>query len=168
MINMTEKKKIMEKIMPVAVLKAMTPAAEQAVAKTVLVEGIVPLRNFPFKVGRESRVKMVDGKIERIERVKNVQVSPNNDLYLVDDGHLLNISREHFQIERDGDRFYLFDRGSACGTLVEDQAVGEGDGRESTVELKDGDTITIGTRQSPYIFQFVVLAGFEVRQVAEE
>lgn len=165
---MTEKQKILEKLMPLAILKAMTPAAEQAVAQTVLVEGIVPLRTFPFRVGRESRVKMVDGKVERIERVKhgitNGSFVANNELYLIDEGHLLNISREHFQIERDGDKFYLYDRNSACGTLVEDRGVG-GDNEEDTVELQDGDTITIGTRQSPYIFQFIVVAGFEVRPI---
>lgn len=166
--HMTEKQKILEKIMPLAILKAITPAAEQAVAQTVLLEGIVPLRTFPFRVGRESRVKMIDGKVERIERVKHGaqhgSFVPNNELYLVDEGHLLNISREHFQIERDGEKFYLHDRNSACGTLVEDRAVG-GDNEEDTVELQDGDTITVGTRQSPYIFQFIVVTGFEIRPV---
>jgi pSer/pThr/pTyr-binding forkhead associated (FHA) protein len=159
---MDEKKKILEKIIPVAVLKALTVAAERAVPQTRLIADIVPIYSFPFRVGRESRVKIIEGRVERIER-ERPHGSPNNDLYLVDDGHLLNISREHFQIERDGERFYLFDRGSACGTVVEERSAGGGD-REETIEIRDGDVITIGTRQSPYVFQFMVLDGFEVRK----
>lgn len=106
-------------------------------------------------------MKIIDGRIERIERVRTNNVDPNNDVYLIDDGHLLNISREHFQIEQSGDRFFLYDRGSACGTIVNGRRVG-GDDSDETVELQDGDVITIGTRQSPYTFQFILLNGFEI------
>lgn len=160
---MEEKKEILESILPLAVLKAMTPIAEQSVAKASLVDGLVPIRHFPFRVGRESRVKIIDGRVERIERVKASGVTPNNDLYLVDDGHLLNISREHFQIERNESKFFLYDRGSACGTVVSGQGVGGKDSDE-TIELKDGDIITIGTRQSPYVFAFILLEGYEIRE----
>lgn len=160
---MDQKRRILESIMPVAVLKALTPLAEQCVPRTVLVEGMVAVRTFPFRVGRESRVKIIDGRVERIERVKSTSLTPNNDLYLVDDGHLLNISREHFQIEHNGSKFFLYDRGSACGTFVGGTGVG-GEDREETVELKDGDEIIIGTKQSPYVFQFIVLEGFEISE----
>ncbi len=160
---MEEKQKIIETIIPVAVLKALTDAAERAVPQTILISGMVPIRRFPFRVGRESRVKIIEGRVERIERERPEEGSPTNDLYLVDDGHLLNISREHFQIEREGEKFYLYDRGSACGTMVEEQSVGGGD-RNETIELRDGDVLTIGTRKSPYVFQFLVLDSFEVRK----
>ncbi len=163
---MSEKRLILEKVMPVAVLKALTSAAQQAVPQSMLVAGFVLIRNFPFRVGRESRVKIVDGRVERIEREKPGNSRPNNDLYLVDDGHLLNISREHFQVEKDGGSYYLYDRGSACGTLVEDRAVGGKDGDE-TVELHDGDIITVGTGQSPYVYQFITLDGYELRESGE-
>ncbi len=159
---MEEKQKILEKIMPVAVLRALTPEAERSIPQPLIVEGLVTIRNFPFRIGRESRVKMVDGRVERIERAKFNDTEPNNDLYLIDDGHLLNISREHFQIERDGDHFYLYDRGSACGTRVGDKSVG-GEDSDGSLELKDGDTIVIGTKNSPYGFQFIVLDQFEIR-----
>lgn len=159
---MTDKLEILKKIMPVAVLEAMSPATIQAVSQSVLVDGMVPLRCFPFRVGRQSRVKIIDGRVERIERVTSDSATPNNDLYLVDNGPQLNVSREHFQIEKEGDRFYLYDRNSDCGTFVEEKQVG-GSNNEMTVEIKDGDVITVGTKQSPYIFRFVVLDGFELR-----
>ncbi len=159
---MEEKRKILEKIMPVAVLKAMTPAAQRSIPQLLIAEGLVSIRSFPFRIGRESRVKMVDGRVERIERAKFNDAEPNNDLYLIDDGHLLNISREHFQIEKDGDKYYLYDRGSACGTRVGDKYVG-GEDSEGTLELKDGDIIVVGTKTSPYGFQFIVLDQFEIR-----
>jgi pSer/pThr/pTyr-binding forkhead associated (FHA) protein len=158
---MDEKQEILQKLLPVAVLKTKTPAAEQAVPQTILVDGLVAIRSFPFRVGRESRVKIVDGRVERIERERPQNTVPNNDLYLVDDGHLLNISREHFQIELDHGKFYLYDRGSACGTMVGDRRLG-GEDMDETVELRDGDIITIGTRQSPYVYQFIVLGEVEV------
>ncbi|MDJ0622609.1 MAG: FHA domain-containing protein [Desulfocapsaceae bacterium] len=159
---MTDKKAILEKILPAAVLKALTPAAEQAVPPAAMVDDIVPLRNFPYRVGRETRVKIVDGRVERTERLQGDTAQPSNDLYLVDEGHLLNISREHFQIERDDDKFYLYDRGSSNGTYVERRQVGGG-ASEDTVELRDGDTIIVGSKESPYIFQFIVLDDFEVQ-----
>jgi len=160
---MTDKRAILERIIPAAVLKALTPAAEQAVSPSVMVDAMIPLRDFPFRVGRETRVKIVDDRVERIERLHGDMSRPNNDLYLVDEGDLLNISREHFQIEQDDDKFYLYDRGSSSGTFVEQRQVG-GSASEETIELNDGDTIVIGTKDSPYIFQFIVLEGFEVRQ----
>lgn len=165
--EMSEKKNILKKIMPIAVLKAMTSAAEQAVPQNLLVEGYIPIRDFPFRVGRESRVKIVDGRIERVERVKYSKATPNNELYLIDDGHRLNISREHFQIEKDGQKYYIYDRGSACGTIVGDNAL-NGKHDPATAELKDGDIIVIGIRQSPYTYQFIVLDGFDLREKEQE
>jgi len=158
---MTEKPELLKKLIPRAVLKAMTPEATLAVSQMLIVDGIVPLHHFPFRIGRESRVKILDGRVERIERVKVENDFSNNDLYLVDDGGQFNVSREHLQIEKDGDSFYLYDRGSENGTLVDGRQVGGGG--ESTVELKDGAMVTIGTKQSPYVFQFIDLDGFEVQ-----
>lgn len=159
--SMDEKEQLLKKFIPLALLKPMTPVAERAIAQTVTISGLIPIRHFPFRVGRESRVKIIDGRIERIERVKFNDVAPNNDLYLIDDGHLLNISREHFQIERDGDKYYLFDRGSACGTRIGEESVGGSD-VSGSLPLADGDIITIGTKKSPYLYQFILLDQFEI------
>jgi len=158
---MDEKQTILEAVTPKAVLKAMTPEAKKATPQSSLVEGVVCVRTFPFRVGRESRVKKINGRLERIERARLDNRIPSNDLYLVDDGHLLNISREHFQIEKNGNDYILFDRGSACGTQVGDIKVG-GDDSTGSLPLKDGDMICIGTKASPYVFQFVTLDEFEI------
>ncbi len=160
---MDEKRKILENIMPTAVLQAMTPTAERSVPQFLLADGFVAIRKFPFRIGRESRVKMIDGRVERIERAKFNDAEPNNDLYLIDDGHLLNISREHFQIEKDADNYYLYDRGSACGTRIGEKVVG-GEDADGTVELSDGDIITIGTATSPYSFKFILLDQFKIQE----
>jgi hypothetical protein len=157
---MIGKLEILKKVIPLAVLKAMNPEARLAVSQMLIVDGIVPLHRFPFRVGRELRVKIIDGRVERIERVKRENDLPNNDLYLVDDGEHFNVSREHLQIEKDGESFYIYDRGSEHGTLVEGRQIGGGG--ETTTELKDGNIVTIGTKQSPYVFQFIDLGNFEV------
>ena len=114
------------------------------------------MRKFPYRIGRESRVLVVDGRTQRVERPKLNQVEPNNDLFLLDGGTLLNISREHLQIERRGGGYVLIDRGSASGTKVNMQPVG-GDDRGGEAAIKDGDEIIIGTKASPYRYRFIVL-----------
>ncbi len=163
---MDEKQAILEAVIPMAVLKAMTPEAKKAVPQSVLIEGVVCIRKFPFRVGRESRVKKINGKVERIERTKLDNKEPNNDLYLIDDGHLLNISREHFQINKKGDEFILFDRGSVCGTHIQDINVG-GNDSPGSLTLKDGDIICVGTKTSPFVFQFITLDEFTSLRKAE-
>ncbi len=150
-------------LLPVAALETMTPDAAQAVPQCLLVGGYVPVRKYPFKIGRESRVRTVRGKIERIERPKMDDREPNNDLYLVDRGQLLNISREHLQIEYEDDHFVLRDRGSACGTRVNGEQVGGKDSGGVHV-LADGDEIIIGIADSPYRFRFIDLSSFSLQE----
>jgi hypothetical protein len=158
---MDEKQRILEAITPMAVLKAMTPEAIRAVPPSLLVEGVVGIRKFPFRVGRESRVKKINGSLERIERTKLDNREPSNELYLIDDGHLLNISREHFQIEKNGNEYRLTDRGSACGTRVGEVVVG-GHDSSGSLTLVDGDVIAVGAKATPYLFQFIILQEFQV------
>lgn len=109
------------------------------------------IERFPFKVGRESRLA---GRRAREVSERRTSGAPQlNDLYLVEPGEVLNVSREHFAIERDGDRYVLVDRGSACGTLVEGRLVG-GDRSGGRTELHDHDVIVAGTSASPFIFKF--------------
>ena len=67
---MDAKDLLLAQLVPKAALKALTPEAMEAVPHFLLVEDTVVIREFPFKVGRESRVRKVDGRIERIERPK--------------------------------------------------------------------------------------------------
>lgn len=112
----------------------------------------IKLTRFPFRVGRESRSPLGTGAKVQHER-RQQSLPPNNDLYIWDPGPLLNVSREHFQIERGDDgEFLVRDRGSTCGTLVGGVRLGAGE-PESCV-LLPGNTIVVGTSQSPFVFQF--------------
>jgi hypothetical protein len=75
-----------------AFLKPLTPEA-----KACLGTSLLKIPDFPFRVGRESRTE--SNSIFPNSR-RRPDSSPNNDLYLTDPGQLLNISREHFQIEQ--------------------------------------------------------------------
>lgn len=80
---------------------------------------------------------------------------PNNDLYLIDRGKLLNVSREHFQIDKKEDGTYeVVDRGSACGTIVANHVVG-GHDKGGRYPLEDGNIIIVGTPKSPFVFKFL-------------
>jgi pSer/pThr/pTyr-binding forkhead associated (FHA) protein len=109
------------------------------------------IERFPFKVGRESRIG--SERPWRATERRSGSVPHLNDLYIVEKGELLNVSREHFLIEQDGGRYFLVDRGSACGTIVEGRTVG-GDRRGGRVELHDHDVIIVGTPASPFVFKF--------------
>jgi pSer/pThr/pTyr-binding forkhead associated (FHA) protein len=110
------------------------------------------MTKFPYRVGRESRgtERTPHGVVS--ER-RNPGSRPSNDLYLVEPDEPLNVSREHFEIDRDDAGYVLVDRASTCGTIVEGQGVG-GDTRGGTLPLHDGDVIIVGTSRSPYAFKF--------------
>lgn len=72
---------------------------------------------------------------------------------LVEHAEPMNVSRAHFQIDRDGAGYVLVDRDSTCGTIVEGEIVG-GATRGGTIALHDGDVIIVGTSNSPYAFKF--------------
>jgi len=129
-----------------AFLKALTPEA-----KACLGNHRLKISRYPFRVGRESRARHAPASVER----RRLSSPANNDLYLRETGEVLNISREHFQIERRGTAYYLVDRGSACGTLLEGRAIGGGrTGGEQ--RLSDGDVIIVGTSESRHIFKFII------------
>ena len=130
-----------------AFLKALTPEA-----KTSLNGSLFEIPHFPFRVGRESRI----GHTPDYANSRRSLGSPlNNDLYLREMKPPLNVSREHFQIEKRNGEFYLVDRGSACGTLVEGTIVG-GDRTGGQQRLEDGDVIVVGTSVSPHVFKFIL------------
>jgi pSer/pThr/pTyr-binding forkhead associated (FHA) protein len=109
------------------------------------------IERFPFKVGRESRLGR-DRSWQGGER--RAGAAPQlNDLYLVESGEVLNVSREHFLIEQASGRYFLVDRNSACGTIVEGERVG-GERAGGRVELHDHDVVIVGTSLSPFVFKF--------------
>ncbi|MCP3888224.1 MAG: FHA domain-containing protein [Desulfobulbaceae bacterium] len=153
---MDEKQEILERITPRAVLKALTTEALEAVPIGQRIDEFIVIRKYPFRIGRESRVRTINGKIERLERPLINNQEPNNNLYLIDQGPLLNISREHLSIEKDGSNYVLVDRGSNCGTRVGGNSVGGEDNGGSSV-LNDGDVIAIGTLKTPFLYRFICL-----------
>jgi len=120
-------------------------------ARIALEGGERVIEPLPFRVGRESRITSPAPWTRGERRLRTA--SPLNDLYLVDEIEPFNVSREHFQIEAEGDRFFLSDRGSACGTIVEGRTVG-GDRTFPRVELHDQDVIIVGHAVSPFVFKF--------------
>ena len=135
----------------VAALVAVTKEAQLALGG----QREVRVSQFPFKVGRESRLAPpADPAIIELRRGVAPQL---NDLYLLEPPwvDLLQISREHFAIECADDRFFLVDRGSACGTIVAGKQVG-GNRTGGRTELRSGDDIIVGTDESPYVFRFEI------------
>ena len=131
----------------VAYLKALTPEARLA-----LKGQLFKLSRFPFRVGRESRLHETADFPDSRRRPNSI---PNNDLYLVELADLLNVSREHFLIAEQDGMFFLVDRGSTCGTLVEGEVVG-GDRQGGRRRLADQDVIIVGTSKSQFVFKFVL------------
>ncbi len=151
---MHDKKKILASLFPKAVLQAMTPEALAAMPAVLQATGMASMVAFPFRVGRESRVVMINNTLHRVERPTLKGSVPNNDIYLLDAGEKLQISREHFLIEQDATGYVLTDRGSHCGLTVAGRRVGAGVGLMS-VPLRDGDLIAVGTADSQYVFAFI-------------
>ena len=108
---------------------------------------------FPFKVGRESRSPAA-AKSHHTE-LRLGTLPGVNDLYLLEPAwkDILEISREHFVIDYEEGRFWLTDRGSACGTVVAGTQVG-GNRVSGRIELRNGDVIIVGNASSEYAFRF--------------
>jgi hypothetical protein len=136
----------------VAALVAVTDEAKRALGD----RRDVRIGKLPFKVGRESRSRKRAAKSPTIEQRLGV-ASQVNDVYLMEPlwADLLHISREHFSIEREGDQFFVRDRGSVCGTMVGGTHIG-GHRTGGRAELRDGDLITVGTSSSDYVFRFEI------------
>ena len=128
-------------------LSALTPEAKDALGGAEL-----PVTQFPFRVGLESR-----GAARAVARIvmdrRRPGSRPNNDLYLSEPEPATNVSREHFQIEHNGAQYVLVDRQSTFGTLVEGRVVG-GKRAGGAVPLRNGDVIIVGTSASRFVFKF--------------
>jgi hypothetical protein len=133
-----------------AFLKGLTPEAKSALGGDMF-----EIRRFPFRVGRESRLFAPPSAISNSRR--RPDSVPNNDLYLIELGPVLNVSRVHFLINHQDPGYLLVDRGSACGTLVEGEQVGERK-KGGSRPLTHGDVIIVGTSESKYIFKFLIVA----------
>ena len=130
-----------------AFLKPLTPEAEESLGTH-----LYQIPRFPFRVGRESRRKRKENYRNSRRRASS---SPSNDLYLIETDAPLNVSREHFQIELHDGNYFIVDRGSTCGTLVEGEVLG-GARNGGQHRLHSGDVIIVGTSESRHIFKFLL------------
>lgn len=100
------------------------------------------IKKFPFKIGRNS------------SHISDA-IFVNNDLY-IDDVIPYNVSKNHLSINFHNDQFYVLDRGSSLGTIVNGKQIG---GRISNykVNLNSGEnTLIIGSETSPYQFKIII------------
>lgn len=110
-------------------------------AKARLPEATVVIGKFPFRVGRKHDTPG-----------KGATVFASNDLPVADDKPY-QISRNHCSIEREGDKFFVRDRGSSVGTVVNDQPIGLAEDT-LTCDLQGGDNeILLGADDSPFKFK---------------
>lgn len=127
------------------------------------IEGAETIRliRFPFRFGRESRYATVNGERVSMER-RYTESQPNNEVYLIDENEVLNVSRQHFQIDRLADGSYkLTDRGSTCGTIVDGHHLGDKE-QQSEAPIQSGSRVIVGTTESPFVFEFCTPDGPDV------
>jgi pSer/pThr/pTyr-binding forkhead associated (FHA) protein len=89
-------------------------------------------------------------------RILSDNTKANNDIYLFNCTDNLEISKEHFQIEKKDGRYFIKDRNSTLGTKLNNEEIGKVENNKSYI-LKDEDIIKIGSSQSKYEFQFLIL-----------
>ena len=111
-------------------------------SKKVLLNKKMKIKKFPFKIGRETTQKSHDIFID-------------NDLYLPDSPPF-NVSRNHMSINYLNGKFYVLDRGSSLGTIVNGTKIGGGVS-SFKANLKKGENIIIlGGETSPFKFKIII------------
>jgi len=130
-----------------AALAALTPEARDALGGPE-----IEIREFPFRVGRESR-KMKWTEHGIVAERRDPESWSNNDPAPTEKDELMHLSREHFQIVREPGGYLLEDRRSTCGTIVEGDLLGGGQAN-LRAPLKDHDVIIVGTSLSRHILKF--------------
>jgi len=153
-----DKEALIRSFIPEAVLIPLTPEATAAMPAKGSHNGMIPVWKTPFRIGRESRMEIDEnGNVTVKERYKHGFITAEvNDIYLFDLGEKFQISREHLRIDKNGEGYFVLDRGSKCGSAVGDTRIGA-DSLTEQVPLNDGDTVVLGTDHSPYRYRFVVL-----------
>jgi len=163
MMGESNKAELLKALIPRAGLLPLTVDALNTLPVEQMKRGLLGLYAFPFRIGRESRLQRDEktGQFHRIERVKPGGHKTNNDIYLIDSGKLLNISREHLSIELQDGEFVVVDRGSACGFAINGQHTG-GHDKGGRANIRDGDELVLGIVTSPFRFRFIDFSGYGV------
>lgn len=150
------KSDVIDSFVPNAVLLPLTNDAKNSIVDMKLQNKLIPMFHFPFKVGRESRMSQNDRGLFVKLRILKSSSQPNNDIYLVNCTSNLEISKEHFQIEKIDNNYFIKDRNSTLGTKLNTQEIGK-EKSYTLFPLNDGDIIKIGSNNSTYEFQFLIL-----------
>jgi len=117
----------------------LTACNDHAMAR--LPESSVTIQKFPFRIGRKHDTPG-----------KGATVFASNDLPIADDKPY-QISRNHCSIEREGDNFFVRDRGSSLGTVVNNAAIGLAE-NSLTQDLRGGENqILLGSDDSQFQFK---------------
>ena len=133
-------------IAPASVSKSVSLVGLTAEAEAALESsgGTLEIAAFPFKIGRKTG-SLFAGLMN------------HNDLYIADEDPF-QVSRNHCAVNKlSGEhRFFVQDRGSSLGTIVNGQRLG-GKFEKSELELNDGrNELVLGAEKSPYRFQVVI------------
>lgn len=123
-------------------LVGMTAEAEEALACD---GGVLRITTFPFRIGRKA-----GGGLLR-------SILTHNDLS-IPDSEPFQVSRNHCAINRiaGGSRFFVADRGSSLGTILNGRCLG-GTLEACQAECLPGrNELILGGKESPYRFQFVI------------
>lgn len=121
---------------------SMSPLDAECASRFDEGEGSWKIEKFPFRIGRRGIGE--DGERHSI--------FSSNDLLIADE-EPFQISRSHCSIEREGESFFVRDRGSTLGTIVNGKPIGV---QHSclTADLRKGvNTLVIGSARSSYKFQ---------------
>jgi len=118
-------------------IEGLTPSAQKALKNSA-----VTITRFPFKIGRDSQHRYDD-------------IFVDNDLSL-NDQMPYNVSRNHLSVNFYRDGYYVLDRGSSLGTIVNNTCIG-GRGPNFKAELQKGANIVIlGAEASEFKFKITV------------
>ena len=129
-------------------------AAEDTSVKVVRISGMTDkaieilnnkeliIKKFPFKIGRESS-----------HRYDAIFV--DNDMF-IEDEMPYNVSKNHLSINLHGNQFYVLDRGSSLGTIVNGKNIGGNISDYKSVLNKGKNTMIIGSETSPYQFKITL------------
>ncbi len=118
-------------------ISGMTDKAIEILNKKELI-----IKKFPFKIGRESS-----------HRYDAIFV--DNDMF-IEDEMPYNVSKNHLSINLHGNQFYVLDRGSSLGTIVNGKNIGGNISNFKAVLNKGKNTMIIGSETSPYQFKITL------------
>ena len=125
-----------------------------AEARAAVSGGDILVETLPFRVGRDLRSGQHSPfRLFRKERRRSSETGPN-DVYLAEHSRPQRVSRRHILIDQEGGRLDVEDQRSACGTLVEGEALG-GQREGGRRWLNHGDVIIVGGNHSPFVFKFL-------------